>query len=71
MQEQGRAASTPSSVAELGLPAQAEIALGNDDLDAATAAIKGLIDNNEYEAALAVIQGANTRQQKRCDYVFS
>jgi len=64
MQEQGRAASTPSSVAELGLPAQAEIALGNDDLDAATAAIKGLIDNNEYEAALAVIQGANTRQQK-------
>ncbi len=56
--------SRPSAASELSLPAQIEIALNNNNLDAATTATKTLIETGEYEAALSALDAANNQQQK-------
>jgi tetratricopeptide (TPR) repeat protein len=57
-------ASRPVPSSELSLPAQVEIALNNNNLDAATIATKGLIEAGEYDAALSALDAASTQQQK-------
>jgi tetratricopeptide (TPR) repeat protein len=56
--------SQPVSAAALSLPAQVEIALNGNNLDAATAATKALIESGEYSAALTALDAANSQQKK-------
>ncbi len=56
--------SRPVPSSQLSLPAQVEIALNNNNLDAATTATKGLIDSGEYGAARTALEAASTQQQK-------
>ena len=54
---------------ELGLPAQIEVALLQENIDAAITPTKALIDNGEYAAAIAALETASNRQQR--DVVIS
>jgi tetratricopeptide (TPR) repeat protein len=56
--------SEPASASTLSLPAQVEIALNGNNLDAATAATKALIESGEYSAALTALDAANSQQKK-------
>ena len=49
---------------ELGLPAQVEVALLQDNIDAAIAPAKALIEQGDYKAAIAALDTASTRQQQ-------
>lgn len=53
----------PSPLGELGLPAQVEVALNQDDLDTATAATQALIEEGDYEAAIAALDTADEGQK--------
>jgi tetratricopeptide (TPR) repeat protein len=53
-----------TSASSLSLPAQVEVALNNNNLDAATVATKSLIDNGDYTAALSALDAASNQQQK-------
>ncbi|WP_121968059.1 CHAT domain-containing protein [Leptolyngbya sp. BC1307] len=53
----------PTSVSELELPAQLEIALNQKDLDAATIATQKLIDQGKFTAAINALNTANRSQQ--------
>jgi len=57
-------AAVSNAVGDLGLPAQVEIALNQEDLDTATVATKALIDNGEYLQALSALDTADRRQQE-------
>ncbi|MEL6260320.1 MAG: CHAT domain-containing protein [Cyanobacteria bacterium J06626_6] len=54
----------PETLGELGLPAQIEVALNQNDLDAAAVATKALIDKGEYLQAIAALETADRRQQE-------
>lgn len=62
-QVQTAAPAIPVAVGELNLPAQVEVALNSNNLDAATIATKALIDKGEYSAALTALNAATTQQQ--------
>ncbi|MEM6451230.1 MAG: CHAT domain-containing protein [Cyanobacteria bacterium P01_D01_bin.105] len=49
---------------ELGLPAQIEVALLQENIDAATTPAKTLIESGELSAVLAALETANSRQQQ-------
>ena len=62
-QGQTVAPAIPAAVGQLSLPAQVEIALNNNNLDAAAVATKALIDKGDYRAALTALDAATQRQQ--------
>ena len=53
----------PTSVSELELPAQLEVALNQKDLDAATIAAQKLINQGKFAAAITALNTANRSQQ--------
>ncbi|MFK8183512.1 MAG: CHAT domain-containing protein [Phormidesmis sp.] len=52
------------SPSELGLPAQIEVALLQENIDAAITPTKALIENGEFSAAIAALDTATNRQQR-------
>ncbi|MEL6604387.1 MAG: CHAT domain-containing protein [Cyanobacteria bacterium J06614_10] len=54
----------PETLGELGLPAQIEVSLNQNDLDAAAVATKALIDQGDYLQAIAALETADRRQQE-------
>ncbi len=54
----------PETVGELALPAQIEVALNQEDLDAVTLSTKKLIDQGEFAAAVTALDTAERNQQK-------
>ena len=54
----------PEVLSDLGLPAQIEVALSQNDLDAASAAAKALINQGQFEQALTALQTASPEQEE-------